>query len=231
MPDEKEFRMLYHKWDMEDYHTFKDSLTCEQMGELFFAVMETAETGVTVKVSDSIKVPYRMSIRGAIAAHVKAVQTHETRVAAGRSGGIAKAKAAKARKEEQNTTAFKPPTKTEFKNMAKHIRAEYDLDLDAYEIDRLYDDLVGSGWNYRGAQLTTRKQIEAIIYAVASNDFNYTSAVRMFLEKGYTDLEAETLDILACDYDEDREAWQLVKGGPWYSTIEEAVDAYLSEDD
>lgn len=230
MPDEKEFRMLYHKWDMEDYHTFKDSLTCEQMGELFFAVMETAETGVTVEVSDSIKVPYRMSIRGAIAAHVKAVQTHEVRVAAGRSGG--KAKAAKARKEEQNTPTFKPPTKTEFKSMAKHIRKRFDLDLDEYEIGRIYDDLAGSGWKYSRAPVTTRKQIEAIIYAVTLGDFNYMTAVRLFLEKGYTDLEADTIEILTWGYDGDRQAWQLVKpNGPWYSTIEETVDAYLSEDD
>ena len=234
VPNEEEYKLTWFKWYLDDVKALREVFTEEQIGIFFLAAMDTLETGELNidSLPQEMQIPFRIFSNKVFSA--RRVYAHKCEVNArnGAKGGRAKAdNARKKNADDPLAPTFKPPTKTEFKNMAKHIRAEYDLDLDAYEIDRIYDDLAGSGWNYRGAQLTTKKQIEAVIYAAASNDFNSKSAVRLLLEKGYTDLEAETLDILACDYDEGREAWQLVKGGPWYSTIEEAVDAYLSEDD
>lgn len=234
MPDEKEHRKLsWFQWDIDDANLLRETLTETQVGIIFLAVMKVAETGELDldSIPPELQITYRLFSQKAFAARAKYDHKCEVNARNGAKGGRAKAdNARKKNADDPPAPAFKPPTKTEFKNMAKHIRSEYGLDLDAYEIDRTYDDLAVSGWNYRGAQLTTRKQIEAVIYAVALGDYDYISAVRLFLEKGYTDLEAETIDILMCDYDSDHKAWQLVKPrGPRYSTIEEVVDAYLSD--
>lgn len=235
VPDEKErSKLSWFKWTVDDAKMLQEVFTEQQVGIFFLAVMKAVETGElnVDSVPPEMQLSYRMFCQKVFAAISAYTNKCETNARNGSLGGRAKAdNARKKNADDLPAPTFKPPTKTEFKNMAKHIRAEYDLDLDAYEIDRIYDDLAGSGWNYRGAPLTTRKQIEAVIFAVALDNIDYLTAVRLFLEKGYTDLEAETLEILVEDYNKDLKKWQLGRGGPWYSTIEEAVDAYLSDDD
>lgn len=234
MPDEKERgKLSWFKWTVDDAKMLQEVFTEQQVGVFFLAVMKAVETGELDpdSVPPEMQLSYRMFCQKVFAAISAYTNKCEMNARNGAKGGRAKAENARKNSDiSESVSPFKPPTKSEFKNMAKLIRSKYGLDLDAYEIDRTYDDLAVSGWNYRGAPLTTRKQIEAVIYAVALGEYDYISAVRLFLEKGYTDLEAETIDILACDYDSDRKAWQLVKPrGPRYSTIEEVVDAYLSD--
>lgn len=234
MPDEKEHgKLSWFKWTVEDAKLLSETLTETQVGTIFLAVMKAAETGEldVDSVPPELQIVYRLYCQKAFAAISAYSHKCEVNARNGAKGGRAKAdNARKANDASQTVHTFKPPTKTEFKNMAKHIRSEFDVDLDAYEIDRIYDVLAGSEWKYGGAPLTTRSQIEAVIYAEGLHDSDYTLAAQLFLEKGYTDLEAYTIEILFVDYDDDRRAWQLCKRGPWYSTVEEVVDAYLTDD-
>lgn len=233
MAEEVYSPLAWFKWSTDDANILREALTETQVGVIFLAVMKAAETGVVDidSVPPDLQITYRMYCQKVKSAAIAYANKCSTNRKNGAKGGRAKANNAREKSaEEVLRPKFKPPTKTEFKNMVKHIRAEYELDIDAYEIDRLYDNLAGNGWKFRSVSLTTRDQIEAVIYAKALDSYDYIKAVQLFIEKGYASLESDTIDDLLSAYDYDHEGWQIDKpSGPWYSTIEEAVDAYIKD--
>ena len=50
--------LKYFKWMIDDAEVLKENLNNEQVGELFFAVMDYLRTGTVSEVSSEIQFPY-----------------------------------------------------------------------------------------------------------------------------------------------------------------------------
>ncbi len=141
-----------------------------KIGELFCAVMQTAETGEPVVLSDSkLQVAYEMLCVGVGRARVAYDKECEKRAAAGSKGG--KAKAAKRKSETAESAndlqpVFKPPSITGFRNIAKHFCKDYEeQEYDGYEVDNLFYELEKDQWEYHGLKITNKETVDAIIVA------------------------------------------------------------------
>ncbi len=144
-----------------------------KIGELFCAVMQTAETGESVAFSDqNLQTAYDMICVLVQRARSSYDKKCEKRAAAGSKGG--KAKAAKQKSETAESAndlqpVFKPPTKTRFCDTAKHFYAKYEEDegrkYDRYEVENLFKKLKAAGWYYFDFKIQTDDLIDAIIVA------------------------------------------------------------------
>ena len=90
--------LSWFKWWVSDANTCKETLSNEQMGELFYAVMSYVETPEKIPVSPAIQFPYSMFCTKVDASRLTYEQQSEKRAEAGRKGGKAKAENAKADK-------------------------------------------------------------------------------------------------------------------------------------
>ena len=114
----------------------------------------------------------------------------------------AKAKAAEEAEEEANEAEVKPPSKTDFRNMAKHICKEVDYDADAYEIDSAYDEFVLDEWSFMSIPLPTNKTLfESVVLWYLTNDTRVLAMLRYAVEKNRT-LSFKTIDKLLRGYSE-----------------------------
>lgn len=151
--------LSWYKWWVQDADDCRESLTNEQMGELFFAVMAYVKNPERLNVSPEIRFPYASFCNKVDAARKAYVKTSEVRAEAGRKGG--KAKAAKANGaissgEQAGKAApvsFKSPTKTEFKSMIRHLRNKGEITVDDYEALDFYQTLERSAWTINGIPL------------------------------------------------------------------------------
>lgn len=208
-------KLFWHKWTVEDAKIFREVLTNEQMGELFFAIMETVDTGNLTTVSKEIEMAYKMycsKVEGARTAY----RNKCDKLAENASlGGKAKAKN---REGAEKDTGFKPPTKTDFRNMAKHICRVYELNYDNYEIDNLYERLSGDGWCIEDKRIKEKNEIFAVVYAHFT-DMNYdrvyflNNTIRYFYKtfnvENKHDLDIDVLQGFENKKDEERNFWEI----------------------
>lgn len=123
--------LYYHKWTVEDYELYKSSFSNEQMGELFFAVMQSVKTGEKIDIEDkTLSFAYNVQYNNLIKSQSKYMKKCETNRQNGSKGGKKKAENAKKRKEAEATKeqeakpeseTYKLPKKTVFKDMVKRI--------------------------------------------------------------------------------------------------------------
>lgn len=151
------------KWFTKDVKNYREVFNNEQMGELFFAVMKTVESNERVEVSNEIKFAYLQLCTAVDEAKAAYFKKCETNAMNGAKGGKAKAASTKLEAKENG---FKPPSKTEFRNMAKHICKKYDFSCcDAYEIDTAFDFYATNNWAVDGIPIRNKKQLECAAYA------------------------------------------------------------------
>ena len=179
--EQKGIQMSWHKWFVSDAESFKE-LTNEQMGKMFFAVMETVKTGEKVEVSDDIKLVYAIYIQKVFAAQVAYKNKCNKNAKSGQKGGLAKAENQRKRKEEQQNSeeeqaettdeknTFKFPSKTEFKNMAKHLVKTQEskfyylpLTFDNYEITELYEE-ISERQEWKNLKIVSKTMLKNICY-------------------------------------------------------------------
>lgn len=165
-------KLSYFKWEVKDTDALSEVFTNEQIGALFLAVMHTVKTGEKVEPSDAaLKYPYLTLFQKVESSQKKYNETCRVRAISGAKGG--KAKAANAEKAKEKEQGFKPPSKTEFRNIAKHIYNKYfeHCKFDTYEIDTLFEQYKNQNWSFNNQfDITTNGQIEAILYAKAMKD-------------------------------------------------------------
>ena len=211
-----------------------------KIGELFCALMQTAETGETVELSDkrleSAYIMMCVNVERARAAYEKKC---EKRVAAGSKGG--KAKAAKQKSEttenaDDSEPAFKPPSKTEFKDAAKHFCKEYEVSCDIFAATQLYEQLSKAGWTYSGLKIQHDYTWQAIIVAHLCNKANCFE----YCSRGELENVTRTLASLGHDFDvETLEYLTLEKSGfnTWclfgkeYHSLKDAIAGYYEQDE
>lgn len=85
----------------------------------------------------------------------------EERAQAGASGGKAKA-ANRESNTSENQSGYTLPTKTDFRNLAKSISKDYELDYDQYKIDTLFEDIKE---NYTDI-VSSNKNLEVLVFGV-----------------------------------------------------------------
>lgn len=160
MQEEKsKYNLSWYKWPVDQVKGFKESLNNEQMGELFFAVMETVETGNKVEVSAELKVVYSMCCVDVERTRTAYKNKCENLAKNGSKGGKAKANA-------KNETSFQPPTKAEFKEMMKHISHEKNIKYKDDLAEKSYNKLCNNGWKLKTEAISMKSQIEDYIVGV-----------------------------------------------------------------
>lgn len=123
--------LYYHKWTVEDYELYKSSFSNEQMGELFFTVMQSVKTGEKINIDNpTLSFAYNVQYNNLIKSQSKYMKKCETNRQNGSKGGKKKAENAKKRKEDEATKeqeakteseTYKLPKKTVLKDMVKRI--------------------------------------------------------------------------------------------------------------
>lgn len=184
MEEQDKIKMSWHKWFVSEAKLFKEVLTNEQMGKLFFAVMETLETGEELEVSEDIKITYKMYLSKIISARKAYENTCKKRAESGQKGGLAKAKNQRKRKEQQSnddaeqnkTSPFTFPTKTEFKSMAKSLMKDQDqyclsLEYDDFELTQLYENIKQTEKWFK-FPVVSKTMLKTICYAFLADIFN-----------------------------------------------------------
>ena len=161
--------LSWHKWWVQDADDCRESLTNDQMGELFFAVMAYVKNPERLDVSPEIRFPYATFCNKVDAARKAYAKTSEARAEAGRKGG--RAKAAKAngaissgeQADKAAPPSFKPPTKTEFKSMIRHLRNKGEIAVDDYEALKFYETLERSAWTIKGIPFQSMDALEHFV--------------------------------------------------------------------
>ena len=97
--DEQNKTLSWFKWQIRDIKSYREVFTNEQMGELFFAVMETAESGEKVNVSAAIRLAYLQMCNDIEVARAAYIKKCEQNAKNGAKGGRAKAENAKDNKK------------------------------------------------------------------------------------------------------------------------------------
>ena len=165
VPDEKNMVSLpWHKWRIEDYRVFRDSLTNEQMGTLFFAIMNTADTGDIIEVPDEIRVAYRLCVQQVLAARTAYSHRCEVNTKNGANGGRKKTENAKAKNTKLDT--FIPPSKTGFKKLAKEMRQESGyIYFTGVSVDEFYEELSAANWMIGDVKIESEDALCTALYA------------------------------------------------------------------
>ena len=234
-------------WMADDAEVLKESLTTEQIGELFVAVMDYLRTGTVEEVSKEIRFPYadyRKKVDRARLKYEKKCQVNAENAA---KGGKAKARnAAKAAgPAPKQTKKFKPPSLSQFKNAVKKLVDADELQCDEripeYSLEEFYDYLAERNWAINGTPIQSRHDWEM---ALIAKFYDYDSPVAHFyfwafcyLFSTYDGLRdsdgatrAESLaDSFIGDFDEDDKCWWIA--GKAYSASERqaALDAYVAD--
>ena len=154
-------KLTYFQWYIDKARVYMDLLTDDQLGELFRAVMNYADTGERTEVSAGIQFPYReclLSVDRSKAAYTARVEKNREN---GAKGG--RAKAAKAKGDQKPKAKKYSPTKTEFMNAVKHLRDRDEIDTDDHVALLFYDELKEVGWSISGQPIENLKQLSAVI--------------------------------------------------------------------
>ena len=225
MGESNKHRLAWVKWSVEDADICRNALENRQMGELFFAVMHYAGTGERPKVSPDIQFAFDMFAANVDSFRTAYKKTCEERAENGAKGGRKKAENAKSKKVE-NTT-FTPPTKTEFRNMAKHYKSMEEAEFDDFDLYQFYADLVSSDWTIDGVRIKSQDALEAAFFArfYTYNKWSNTweHFKRVFSLSGG---DLEIWDRFEDCFNEDRGSWEV--DGTTYNNGSDAVLAILA---
>lgn len=240
-------KLTYYKWFLDQAKVAMDMLTDEQLGELFRAVMSYVDTGKETAVSAAIQFPYRQNVLAVDRLREAYTDKVEKNRENGAKGG--RAKAAKAKNDQQPGTKKYKPTKTEFKNAVKHLReSEETIDVDDHNALLFYEEMKKAGWEICGRPIKSLKQLESVIserfYSDPPyNQYFYWLTFQLFVEHGFdfgadaeNHFEAENKNSEFWDlfqYDGDtptNSGWTI--DGEFYnfskSKLSEAVEAFLA---
>lgn len=231
--------LTYVRWYFDAIEDCRGMLTNEQMGELFFAIASYAQTGERVTVSDEIRWPFHEHCRRIDATKKSYAAKCETAAKNGAAGGRAKARNAAKTKAEADgdrgsTNKFTPPTKSEFKAMAKHLADDNQLEFDDYELNEFYAQLDEAGWKIDGEPVAHMSTIKAAICVRFSSEPYFGSIINDW--NCFTMLFSGTngkhgyLDDFAGTYEPrtDGKTGQWRIGSNVYSTLRAAVDAFIA---
>lgn len=186
------------KWFTKDVKNYREVFSNEQMGELFFAAMKKVENNEAVAVSNEIKFAYLQLCTAIDEARAAYFEKCETNAKNGAKGGKAKAAKAKAKKDE-----FKPPSKTDFRNMAKHICREYDIEnCDQYTIDNIFDEFSDKNWKFYNASLKSKSLLECATFFELTKDILSFRILLKAIKENY-DINLNTLVECSLGYNED----------------------------
>lgn len=111
MSDDERDRLVYHKFYLDRVKIFKETLTPEQMGRLFYAIFDYLDTGTPApaeEIGADLAIIYRLECAGVDRAQAKHHKVALEREKAGRRGGQAKAKYT-AKAQEAQAGAAAPP--------------------------------------------------------------------------------------------------------------------------
>lgn len=210
MTNEQDKVLPWLKWFTKDAKNYREVFSNEQMGELFFAAMKTVENNEKVEVSNEIRFAYLQlctTIEEARSAYLKKCEINRNNR---NKGSKAKTAKAKAKKDE-----FKPPNKTDFRNMAKHICREYDIEnYDQYTIDNVFDELAKNHWCFNKNQITSKAIMECVVYYYLTKDKVVYDLINEAFVNGYIN-QFTGLNFL-CDellyfYDWDRNSYRTTE--------------------
>ena len=224
MQEEKsKYNLSWYKWPVDQVKGFKESLNNEQMGELFFAVMETVETGNKVEVSAELKVVYSMLCIDVERTRAAYKNKCENLAKNGSKGGKAKAEN---KANAKNETSFKPPTKTYFKNMMKKIAHDYEMKYFDNLAEDVYKSLCEAGWKVFDNPISTNTQIEAYCLSLLArengDDILFSCGTNLL--KIDSDVDVDMVYDFYLDFDENRGIWNI--HGTTYREVKEAAKAF-----
>ena len=233
--------LTWYKMGFDEVEQMKNA--CEndyaKIGELCCALMQTAETGEPVTLSDQIlQTAYNMMCVNVRRARSSYEKKCEKRAAAGSKGG--KAKAAKRRSETAETAddsepAFKPPSKTAFKEAVKHFCAERDeKTFDPYTADDLFYKLEKDHWKYYGLKITNKKMVDAIIVAELCMNGTVERDMARTLAKLGRSFTIDDIDNFwddCCEYNPRTDKITITVNDEVYFSIVDAVKAYFFDED
>ena len=235
--DEGKKSLTYFKLYVEDFNVYRENLSKEQFATLLYAIMDYVVTSVKEEIEDPvIRMLYSMQtnkINGQIVRYEKKCESNRVN---GAAGGSAKARNAKLKADtssaESNTErVFKPPTKTEFKDIAKCLKNDDVIECTNAEIDELFESLKGKKWMYHSVPIKNIEAVRAII------ENNYTT--NSYFHETYQDLDYFDTLFLCCngEYEEDmleefskfyvRKDKQWLIDGKTYTDSLSAAHAYL----
>ena len=187
--DEEEPNLFYYKWEIADVKLIRTMLPPEKMGYLFYAVMETMETGLKVDVIDEIKAAYEWYFPKVIASRNKGIEISKKR------SNAAEKSAEVRRQKKENANKWTPPSKTAFKEMAKHIIKEYSVtSCDAYKITEIYEDLSRRNWVVYNLEIASNIVLKAVFLAFATEN---AYIVQALIKSGQIDFDTETIADIA----------------------------------
>lgn len=240
-------KLTFFMWMADDAEVLKESLTTEQIGELFVAVMNYLQTGTVEEVSKEIRFPYadyRKKVDRASAKYEKKCQVNAENAA---KGGKAKARnAAKAAgPAPKQTTKFKPPTLSQFKNAVKKLVDTDELlceeRIPEYSIEEFYDHLAERNWTINGTPIQSRHDWET---ALIAKFYDLDSPVARYYfwafchlfstYDGFRNSDGVTMaesfaDSFIGDFDEDDKCWWIAGKAYSLSERQAALDAYVAD--
>ncbi len=216
------------KWFTKDAKNYREVFNNEQMGELFFAAMKTVENNEKVEVSSEIKFAYLQLCTTIDEARTAYFKKCETNARNGAKGGKAKAAKAEVKKDE-----FKPPSKTDFKNIAKHICKEYSIeDCDQYTINNMFEELTKNNWCFDEIPIASKAILECIVFCYLTKEKITFDLLRESLicghGKEFTDIDFFTEELLGF-YDWDKKHFYIAKNN--YVNTPEFVRWFFSSEE
>ncbi len=187
MSEENKATMPWFKWHVKDVINYREVFTTEQIGELFLAAMKTVETGERIEVSSEIKFAYLQLCTDISEARTAYLKKCETNAKNGAKGGKTKAENAKTKEN-----GFKPPTKTEFKTMAKSLANSECICCDSYDFDKGFEFFVNANWTVDGEPISDRTALECAVCAYLEGSYEMPKLLKALLSsdkaKGKFDL-------------------------------------------
>lgn len=220
--------LAYLRWYFDETHLYAKMLTNEHMGELYFAVMDYAETGNKRAVSNEIIFPYEQLIIRCDNTKIAYARRCEVNRQNGSKGGRAKALNASKKR-------YVPPTKLEFKAMAAHLRKGGEIDADDYEILALFQELEEAGWTIGGEPIRNTKDLECAVIAKFDPDPSFNHYVNWVTFKRI--FAAHCVNPLSLFWDfwdlfsKDTNSWTIKGTSYEVKNCKEAVDAFLDSID
>lgn len=228
MANEQEKTLPWFKWFTKDARNYREVFSNEQMGELFFAAMITVENNEKVEVSNEIRFAYLQlctAIDEARAAYLKKCEINRNNR---NKGGKAKTAKAEVKKDE-----FKPPTKTDFRNMAKHICKKYNIEnCDQYTIDNILEKLAKNNWCFDKIPITSKAIIECVVFCYLTEEKVAFDLLREALICGYENQFTNIdffVDELLSFYDWDKKSFYIAENN--YVKTSEFVQWFFSLSD
>lgn len=238
MSESKNKGLAYFAWYADAWEIVERRLNNAELGELCRAVMRYAFTSEKMEREQfehlrAIEWP----LDDCYARVDRARKAYEAQVQGGAKGGKAKARNAAASEPQASKGAptpkqapeFIPPTKTEFRDIVKHLRTNDEIDADNCEVDDFYEELCQNDWTIGDRPITSRGDVKSIVlYRFDTVPYfgNRTIAWNCFRSIFAKTGLAGEFEEFADHYDEQSETWVI--DGKTYTNAREAVEAYFN---